>query len=955
MTNTTSKNISENILKILVIGSHKNGKSTLVNSLLGKRLLPADYFPHPPIINEVKYGNKKAVLHLKKTLSDELFNNLPTELQEHISRNKKNNLSPLDIPYEAIENYVGISTNKDFNNIIIESPYEKLELFYPSNLLKYGIEFTEISYSDSFVNSHEFKRYVNKSDVVFLVLSAGAVLSRNEMILIKNILNSKVSVNIFFIVNKMDIIRECERTKLINYTNSKIHTLTQKKVYFISASEALNAKEDKDKTLFEKTGIIELQKDLLGLITKKQREQLNKSKTIPSHELNNKKISEKSINYKANNIKSDNSTFHDHILFIEHLIEKYKNKFNSQLFDDLSNQLNYIKEKQQDKLLNLSVIGNFSTGKSTLINALLKRNLLETKMSSSTTTASTIIEHSNFFGINVHYSNKNKPENKKTISSTDYSSFFSSHNNIKKYKTVEELKEKIKAFGALSDKSKSNEIKSINVYLPAPTLKGVFRIIDTPGLDASDAPCLTDITKYTIENISDASIIVIKATEDLPMNWCLFIKNNLSNVLSQSVFVVTMLNQIDEEKEREEQLEYLKKKIEFVFKIKNPLVLPYYSLEVLKKCRKEGSINQEYLATTLKSEKELLSFVRSKKSETQTKKLVYMIEKLYSAVNEQINSLKTSFEKELSLLERSKQYDLSEFVNKQKEEKIGDYLSEFTGNYFSNYKQTCDENAKACMSGFYKTIDGANCDSVEQFKTWWNSNSEHIFHEFTNNMLENCKLSSDFIKYLNQVALDKIGLFKNEFKNCFKKYDLLEINFDSSKLIIENNIENVNTDFGAETQIVNKAVEDVNLSIFGGALSGSFIGSAIGLITLGPLGGLLGYMAGMGAGGKIGESISSDIKKVKRKVKKSLKPKLKEVFTKIADEFIGNYKKYVEIRCNFIKNELNKYLHSYQAEVERRIIAQENKRKLIEKQIGIIKHDLKNIDAHKKQILGERK
>ena len=109
---------------------------------------------------------------------------------------------------------------------------------------------------------------------------------------------------------------------------------------------------------------------------------------------------------------SDNLKFYDHILFIERLIENYKSRFDASFIEDLTSQLNYIKEKQQDKLLNISVVGDFSTGKSTFINALLKHNLLETENLQSTTTASTVIEHASYFGIDVKNKNKEKSENK---------------------------------------------------------------------------------------------------------------------------------------------------------------------------------------------------------------------------------------------------------------------------------------------------------------------------------------------------------------------------------------------------------------------------------------------------------------------------------------------------------------------------------------------------------------
>ena len=52
--------------KIMVVGTFKNGKSTFINSFLGKDILPAYSIPTTAVINEVKYGEtKRAVLHFR--------------------------------------------------------------------------------------------------------------------------------------------------------------------------------------------------------------------------------------------------------------------------------------------------------------------------------------------------------------------------------------------------------------------------------------------------------------------------------------------------------------------------------------------------------------------------------------------------------------------------------------------------------------------------------------------------------------------------------------------------------------------------------------------------------------------------------------------------------------------------------------------------------------------------
>src|SRR5947209_2860068 len=44
--------------KVLVMGEFKRGKSTLINALLGKKVLPAFATPTTAIINEIKLGQE---------------------------------------------------------------------------------------------------------------------------------------------------------------------------------------------------------------------------------------------------------------------------------------------------------------------------------------------------------------------------------------------------------------------------------------------------------------------------------------------------------------------------------------------------------------------------------------------------------------------------------------------------------------------------------------------------------------------------------------------------------------------------------------------------------------------------------------------------------------------------------------------------------------------------------
>lgn len=54
-------NIRQDRYKILVLGEFKRGKSTLVNALLGRSILPMDVLPETATLNEIVYSEKPFV------------------------------------------------------------------------------------------------------------------------------------------------------------------------------------------------------------------------------------------------------------------------------------------------------------------------------------------------------------------------------------------------------------------------------------------------------------------------------------------------------------------------------------------------------------------------------------------------------------------------------------------------------------------------------------------------------------------------------------------------------------------------------------------------------------------------------------------------------------------------------------------------------------------------------
>ena len=262
--NQLSKKVSDDSFKIMVVGTFKNGKSTFINSLLGKEILPAYAVPCTAVINEIKWGNESAVLYFRNPLPEKLPSELPATVENHIKINGKKELPPITIPYKEIEDYVCIPMNKDFKEIALESPYERLELFWPSSLLENGVEIID----SPGLNEHETREkvtneYLSKADAILFVLNAQAICALEEMRFIENSLNNYGFTNPFFVVNRFDAIRKAsEKNKLKEFAHSKLDQYTKQKIYFISAIDALEGKEDNNEAMLAESGVPELEHDL---------------------------------------------------------------------------------------------------------------------------------------------------------------------------------------------------------------------------------------------------------------------------------------------------------------------------------------------------------------------------------------------------------------------------------------------------------------------------------------------------------------------------------------------------------------------------------------------------------------------------------------------------------------------------------------------------------------------
>lgn len=264
--------LNSDTFRVLVIGEFKRGKSTFVNALLGEEILPAYTIPCTAIINEIKFGEKKrAILHFNDSALAKM-SVLDKTVVAHIRANKDAaHIPPLEVPIKDLEKYVVIpDPGRDQAESVAESPFAKIEIFWPVNLCRNQVEIID----SPGLNEHGTRTkittdYLSNVDAVVFVLACNMLASQSELKVIDNTIRAGGHEEIFFVCNRFDEVPDRERRRLMEFATSKLKERTalgKDGLHFVSARDALDAKLEHDEAKWRDSGFEELEQDLFSFL-----------------------------------------------------------------------------------------------------------------------------------------------------------------------------------------------------------------------------------------------------------------------------------------------------------------------------------------------------------------------------------------------------------------------------------------------------------------------------------------------------------------------------------------------------------------------------------------------------------------------------------------------------------------------------------------------------------------
>jgi ribosome biogenesis GTPase A len=237
--------LAEDRFNLAVVGQFKRGKSSLMNAIIGRDLLPTGLLPLTSAITALCYGPKEKVV-LKRM----------GWVMDH------------EIELQELPNYVTEQGNPGNQKGVIEARIEM-----PTAFLRRGLYFVDTPGIGSTRQANTATTYdfLPRADAVVFVTSVEAPLSEAEETFLRDI--QEYVRRLFVVVNKIDLVSPQERDQVLRYIHSGLSTLVEGsniQIYPLSARNALQAKLEDDAQALEASGLPAFEKTLESFLAEEK-------------------------------------------------------------------------------------------------------------------------------------------------------------------------------------------------------------------------------------------------------------------------------------------------------------------------------------------------------------------------------------------------------------------------------------------------------------------------------------------------------------------------------------------------------------------------------------------------------------------------------------------------------------------------------------------------------------
>lgn len=572
----------------------------------------------------------------------------------------------------------------------------------------------------------------------------------------------------------------------------------------------------------------------------------------------------------------------------------------------LSKQLERIKKRISDNKIYLGIVGEFSTGKSTLINSLIGEDFFVTNAIQGTTTTITKLEYGKKIGLKIEYTSgevlrydSDKTEILELYKPDVYEhlSFFEKMKmrTLDMFHSNNSDKYLLEVFDDITTSDEiSKTLNEVTVYYPSKLLNNGIVIVDTPGTD-SLTPSHAEITRRAIKEICDIALVIIPATQPLSQTLIDYVDDNLGDVADRCIYFITKIELIRRAIERTHMQKGVAQRITSYLNVENPHVVfapSLLSLEekgvVEKDGRTEHLSDDERLELCSQFESEINSIIDQIHNERE------------QTINDKIQRLTSSLRDELQADISFKNNELRKELEETQMMRVKP-LRDFMAEFYSTHEVYP-----------YSYIESVICNTISSNRTQ--------FKRFVFDEIDGCSTKDATQATMESYSVVSKG--KSCFNDCYESFKNILSKTHSSYT------ENFNEFKSLFTEMFSIDAIDFNYTILNNPewqREYKFNYDKSDLTTFKPF--------------RMFKSLSS----IKEQMKNDVGPKIEKEFAKMEKYYISHARKSHTDIARQMERVKQIFIDKYEKIIAKRIKESDEKEKSLNAQLNILKKNIESI------------
>jgi hypothetical protein len=589
-----------------------------------------------------------------------------------------------------------------------------------------------------------------------------------------------------------------------------------------------------------------------------------------------------------------------HLGFLEEILGRYQ--LAGERRAQWAHALERIKARRGDKNLYLAVVGEFSSGKSTLVNALIRQNLLPTDVLPATTSAAILVRYGSKPLLRVEYHDGR-------IEQFAESGRFDGL--VKRFTSKEEV---------------AQTVSRVTVECPAPMLKQGLVAVDMPGTNVENRRHV-ELAGWAIRELCDAAIVAIPANIPAAATLIEFLRVHLPDTLHRCVFVVTKIDLV-RPRERQRLLDNIGARLSKALAVTSPLVLPMSAAVALGEplpdgtdAKSHGEAGDDYRtlqAQFQETEQRIVQTLQTQRTVILLERSAILLSEVLQGLQTDLQTLERRHQAEHEALEANRIHDLKPYIQERKTRHGSSLTTRFAELTVKGSEIVGKARAKTTQE-IDRALNGAASDTALR----------KVLREDVQTILSNAQWAvgnelGGLFEKIAKAGQKEIKAFERDFEALYTslrtlggKIDLdgKEASQELSKLAVgmpaastKGVLERVQQDEKSEGQIIGA-----------GAFSGAILGQI--LIPIPVLGAALGSIIGAALGAMFGPDLAT----LRQRYREQLRPAVEGYFSNLESAAHRSLGKVGDDVRRQLHQAIDQYFQQYDALV-RRMIARDRSR-----------------------------